>query len=71
MSFLGFEISIDDLENVIKKNDLDLGSFDKEDLFTLLNFGLIEKNAMYGDDLDSQTDYAYAEILRQIKLLLN
>ena len=37
------------------------------DVHRRLNFWLIEKAALSGDDMDQQTEYAYAEIKRQIQ----
>ena len=39
------------------------------EVFALLDADLIQKAAMYGDDLDTQTTYANEEITRQLKTL--
>ena len=66
---LGFEITqedvhtvlIDNFEPLIKSDDKKI-----EQIFGELDFDSIEKCALYGDDLENQTDYAFQEIRKQI-----
>lgn len=61
-----FEITTDDVEIVLRR----MGRTDDPDeIFDQLDCGAIEKAALYGDDMDEQTRYAYEEIETQIKEL--
>ena len=69
----GFQISEEDIENVLFSNqeyllyseDTDLRQL-ADELFSILDFQQIEDAAMYGDTLDEQTSYAVDEIKRQL-----
>lgn len=69
-----FEITVEDVESVLRSNSLAVAntngkSFESiaNEVFGNLDFVLIEKAALYGDDLDGQTDYANDEIARQLR----
>ncbi len=69
-----FEVTESDLQNVLSSNALVDGyAGDKslsalaEELFTDLDFGLIEEAALLGDSVDEQTDNANDEIARQLR----
>ncbi len=71
---LAFQITSEDVENVLGQNTLvsalpDGGSLESlaEKLFDELNFFEIEKAVLYGDELEQQTTYAYEEIARQLR----
>ena len=64
----------EDVENVLRSNWLSVAntngkSFESiaNEVFPSLDFELIEQAALYGDDLDEQTDYANDEISRQLR----
>jgi len=72
-----FEITIEDIESLLQHehymDGFHLSTFYSlrgekvfDEIFQDLNkedFDRIEKSALYGDDMDSQTDYAYQEII--------
>lgn len=64
----------DDVEDVLRAHSLAIAntngkSFESiaNEVFATLDLGLIEKAALYGHDLDQQTEYANAEIIRQFR----
>lgn len=64
----------DDVADVLSSNALvakttNGKSFESiaKEVFGKLDFDLIEESALYGDDLDEQTDYANDEIARQLR----
>lgn len=69
----GFQVTEEDVASVIDSNVLarpmpegvTLEQFAAE-RFAELDFDLIEDAALYGDDIDEQTDYANNEIARQL-----
>ena len=74
MGNLAYQPTEDDVENVLRSNSLSVantngksfGSIANE-VFGNLDLDLIEQAALYGDDLDDQTDYANDEIARQLR----
>lgn len=76
MSNTAFQITEDDVSNVLSSNSLDVAnsdgkSFDEmaTELMPLLNLDDIEGAALYGDTLEEQTDYAHDEITLQLRNL--
>jgi hypothetical protein len=61
---LAFEITEEDVLNVLRRNNV---KADPAACLGLLDTGSIEKAALYGDDIDQQTEYAYQEIEKQLK----
>ena len=57
---LAFQVSNEDIENA-----LDCTEEEAERVSSLLDYDAIEKAALYGDDMDKQTTYAYEEIQKQ------
>ena len=66
-SNLAFEITVEDVINVLRKENRIAQLSRVEELYNELDFGAIEKEALYGDDIDEQTEYAYDAIWEQIK----
>lgn len=73
MRNIAFEVSQDDVANVLASNWSRVGNADgrsftdmAEQLFAGLDFQAIEDAALMGDTLDQQTDYANDEIERQL-----
>lgn len=71
---LAYQPTSEDVENVLRANSLAVAnsngkSFEAmaEELFDNLNFFLIEKSALRGNELDQQTAYANEEIARQLR----
>ena len=64
-----FEITNDDVENVLSRNNVKSNTILVKSIFDILDHGLIEKAALYGDDIEEQTEYAYKEIESQLKIL--
>lgn len=62
-----FEVTVEDVINVLRKENRIAHLCKAEELFNSLDFGWIEKEALYGDDLEEQTEYAYDCIWEQIK----
>lgn len=74
MKNFAYQVTEEDVENVLRNNSLavanSLGkSFESmaNEVFGSLDFGLIEKAALMGGDLDVQTEYADDEIARQLR----
>ena len=66
----GFEITEEDVFNVYHNKFQKAVSMEKaERVFSLLNQDKIQKAALYGNDIATQTEYAYKEISQQIKEL--
>lgn len=74
---LAYQVTLEDVENVLSSNTLSPTSTASirsiEAIATvampMLNFELIEQSALYGVDLDEQTDFANDEIARQLREL--
>lgn len=71
-----YQATEEDVENVLISNSLSVAntmgkSFRSiaNEVFGNLDFDLIEQSALYGDDLEEQTDYANDEIARQLREL--
>ena len=69
-----YEVTVEDVESVLRSNSLAVAntngkSFESmaNELHGDLDFDLIERAALAGDDLDEQTDYANDEIARQLR----
>lgn len=69
-----YEVTEEDVENVLRSNSLAVAntngkSFESiaNEVFPQLDFQLIEEAALAGDGLDEQTDYANDEITRQLR----
>lgn len=69
-----YQATEEDVENVLRSNSLTVAntmgkSFESiaNEVFGNLDFDLIEQAALYGDNLDEQTDYANDEIARQLR----
>lgn len=74
MSAHAYEVTEEDVENVLRSNSLAVAntngkSFESmaNEIFPQLDFQLIEEAALAGDELDEQTDYANDEIARQLR----
>lgn len=66
-SSLAFEITVEDVINVLRKENRIAHLSKAKELFNTLDHGAIEKEALYGDDMEEQTEYAYDAIWEQIK----
>lgn len=66
-SSLAFEITVEDVVNVLRKENRIAHLSKAEELFNSLDHASIEKEALYGDDMEEQTEYAYDAIWEQIK----
>ena len=71
-----YEVTEEDVENVLRSNALAVAntngkSFESmaNELLGHLDLDLVEQAALYGDDLDEQTDYANDEIARQLRVM--
>lgn len=69
-----YQATEDDVENVLCSNSLAVAntngkSFESiaNEVFGSLDFDLIEQAALFGNDLNEQTDYANDEIARQLR----
>lgn len=72
MSNMAFAISEDDVAAVMSKHRANVTSDMIQDAYDALNHDRVEKSALYGNDLDSQTELAYQDIeeqLRELKLI--
>ena len=59
----GFEVTDEDMKIILEAHKIEF----YEGIADKLNANAIEQSAMYGDDVDEQTKYAYQEIENQLK----
>lgn len=65
---MAFGVTIDDVAAVLARNGQAKRSDEElDELLDNLDVDRIERDALYGDDMDQQTDYAYASIEAQLK----
>jgi hypothetical protein len=62
----GWETSIDDVQIVLKKMGKLASEDDLRRIHNSLDMFLIESAALYGHDMEEQTEHAYQEIESQI-----
>ena len=62
-----WETTVDDVLNVVHKMGKKVSGVKANEIHDALNQFLIEDSALRGNDMDTQTKYAYEEIERQIK----
>lgn len=63
---LGFEITTEDIQNVASKMNVSLSEESAEYFLENINDGYVEKKALYGDNIDDQTEYAYEAIKEEL-----
>lgn len=63
-----WEVTVEDVQNVFNSNGMHVTEQYAENVLNDLCLFRVAKAAMYGDDMDEQTKYAYAEIERQLKI---
>lgn len=56
-----FEVTVEDVQQA-----MNCGEAEADEFFDSLDFDAIEGAALYGQDIEEQTRYAYAEIRRQL-----
>lgn len=61
-----WQTTVDDVMGAMEQNGTPVEWDEAEQLINELDHGKIERAALSGDDMDEQTDYAYAEICRQL-----
>jgi phage-related tail protein len=66
---LAFEISEYDIITAAERLGLNISEEEAETIMEDLDEGIIEKEALRGEDLDEQTEYAIQEIMVQINEL--
>jgi enamine deaminase RidA (YjgF/YER057c/UK114 family) len=59
-----FEISVEDVGNVLDAHRI---GYDADELHGNLDHDAIEEAALWGDNMEEQTNYAYQEIEKQLK----
>jgi hypothetical protein len=64
---LAFEITTEDVQNVLNAHGIPSTYEQAEEKLNALDTDAIEKAALYGDDLDLQTEYALQEVEKQLK----
>lgn len=71
-----YQVTEEDVHNVLSSNALAVANTNGKsfesiacEVFPDLDFDLIEQAALYGDDIDEQTDYANDEIARQLRAM--
>lgn len=65
---MAFGVSVDDVAAVLKRHgSAPATEAELDNLFSSLDEERIEQAALYGNDMDEQTDYAQAEIAVQLK----
>jgi len=62
-----WETTSDDVLNVVHKLGKKITGDKTEEIHNNLDMYLIENEALRGDSIEDQTNYAYQEIARQIK----
>lgn len=63
---MAFEITQEDVENVLQQHGVAFTEQEAQELFDELDHGSVEQAALYGNDMDEQTNYAYVEIWNQL-----
>jgi len=64
---LAFEVTHEDIANVLNdKHKRHATESEIQDAYDSLDMDKVEKAALYGDELDIQTQYAYEEIRKQL-----
>lgn len=66
---MAFEISSDDIVAVALRRDVKISYDRAKDLFNDLDMDAIEDEALQADNMDDQTELAFAEIDRQLSEL--
>lgn len=66
---MAFGVSSDDVLLVAHRSGLNITDELAQEWFDELDHGAVEKSALYGQDMDQQTDYALDEIQRQLESL--
>ena len=61
---LAWETTVEDVWGVLRHYG---GKHDYQTILNMLDYGRIEKAALYGDEMEQQTNYAFAEIERQLR----
>lgn len=61
-----WETTTEDVMNVCKNNGVIVTEERADEILDLLDTDKIEKEALRGDDMDEQCDYAYIDIWEQI-----
>ena len=61
-----FEITYEDVQQVLKNMGTPVSDETAQLIFNDLDMFKIEVSALYGNDLETQTEYAYIEIRKQI-----
>lgn len=62
-----FEITQEDVNTVLSAHNIVKTPKERERIFDDLDCGEIEGAALYGDEMEEQTNYAYQEIENQLK----
>ena len=61
-----WETTVDDVLNVLKEEGVSKTEEEAESILDDLDHDKIEKEALRGDNMDEQVDYAYLEIKEQL-----
>lgn len=66
---MAFEITEDDVENVMSKHLKNVSQKMVENAFEEIDHGRVERSALYGNDMDEQTSFALQDIEHQLQEL--
>ena len=61
-----WETTREDVSNVITNNGYTVDDYLLDEIHSSIDTNMVEKEALRGDDMSEQTDYAYKEIWEQI-----
>jgi len=61
-----WETTSEDVENALKQVGIIVDEDKSEELHEKLDMEAIEEAALWGDEMEEQTDYAYEEIVKQL-----
>ena len=68
---MAWETTSNDVLIVMEQNgiqvDVDMEEWKVDEIVAKLDHDAVEKAALYGDEMEQQTEYAYKEITRQLK----
>ena len=64
-----WETTVEDVQNVLKKMGKTCTEEQADQIHSSLDHQEIERSALQGNDMETQTEYAYEEINRQITCL--
>jgi hypothetical protein len=67
---IAFEITVEDIQTALfSKKQIDINDEQANDFYQNLNIDEIERSALFGNDIDEQTEFAFQSIVEQLEEL--